>query len=247
MILRSLPPRATAKNVRHQPEALAREGSQSLPRLRFGLVPNGPRPTFFPVAVILASVMVLAAGCSSKQPETITLASGTTPRDSGLLDVLVPLFREQTGIEVKVVAVGTGQALELARRGDADVLLAHDPTSEQRFMDEGFGLQRRQVMYNDFVLVGPAADPAGVKGQSITEAFSRVARRGAAFVPRGDESGTHQKEREIWRQANVEPKGDWYIRAGAGMGQVLRMAGEKGAYTLSDRGTYLAQRNGLDL
>jgi tungstate transport system substrate-binding protein len=199
------------------------------------------------LAAALAAAL-LAAGCSSGQPKTLTLATTTSTQDSGLLDVLVPRFRERSGIEVKVVAVGTGQALELGRRGDADVLLVHDPAAEQRFMDDGFGADRREVMHNDFVLVGPADDPAGVKGQaSVAEAFARIARRGSPFVSRGDESGTHQKEKAVWHEAGVEPHGDWYLRAGAGMGQVLRLASEKRAYTLSDRGTFLALRQGLDL
>ena len=190
---------------------------------------------------------LLAAGCSPGQ-KALTLATTTSTQDSGLLDVLVPRFRARTGIEVKVVAVGTGQALELARRGDADVLLVHDPAAEQRFMDDGFGADRREVMHNDFVLVGPADDPADVRGQaSVAEALARIARRGSPFVSRGDESGTHQKEKTVWRQAGVEPRGDWYLSAGAGMGQVLRLASEKRAYTLSDRGTFLALRGGLDL
>jgi tungstate transport system substrate-binding protein len=187
-------------------------------------------------------------GCSTKPAETLTLATTTSAQDSGLLDMLAPMFRAQTGIELKVVAVGTGQALELGRRGDADVLLVHAPSAEKKFMEEGFGALRREVMYNDFVLVGPPADPAAVKKEaSIAEAFRRIAQHGSVFVSRGDESGTHQKEREIWKDAGVEPAGEWYIRAGAGMGQVLRMASEKRAYTLTDRGTYLAQGGGLDL
>jgi tungstate transport system substrate-binding protein len=190
-----------------------------------------------------------AAGCSSRSTApAVTLATTTSTQDSGLLDLLVPRFREQTGIEVKVVAVGTGQALELGRRGDADVLLVHDPTAEERFVAEGFGVERRPVMYNDFVLVGPTADPAGIRGEaSAARALARIAGAGAPFVSRGDESGTHQKERALWRRAGAEPKGDWYVSAGAGMGQVLRMASEKRAYTLTDRGTYLALRKGLDL
>lgn len=204
----------------------------------------------FPAArrLIVLVLLLVATSCSTKRSETLTLATTTSTQDSGLLDVLMPLFRAQTGIEVKVVAVGTGQALQLGRRGDADVLLVHDPATEEKFMADGFGAERRDVMYNDFVLVGPPADPAGIKGPpAVAEAFRRVARRGSPFVSRGDESGTHQKEKEIWRQTGIEPKGDWYIRAGAGMGQVLRMANEKRAYTLTDRGTYLAQRQGLDL
>jgi tungstate transport system substrate-binding protein len=206
------------------------------------------------LALALAPLIAVAAalatgGCSPPAPApSLTLATTTSAQDSGLLDVLVPAFRGQTGIEVKVVAVGTGQALELGRRGDADVLLVHSPPAEQRFVDEGFGVGRRQVMWNDFVVAGPPADPAGVKGSpSAAEAFARIARARSPFVSRGDESGTHLKEKEVWRRAGVEPGGDWYVASGAGMGQVLRMAGEKRAYTLTDRGTYLAQRQGPDL
>jgi tungstate transport system substrate-binding protein len=162
--------------------------------------------------------------------------------------MLVPRFRGETGIEVKVVAVGTGQALQLGRRGDVDVLLVHDPEAEERFMAEGYGASRQAVMANDFVVVGPAADPAGVKGiKSAAEAFTRIAGHSAPFVSRGDESGTHQKERAVWKQAGIAPQGDWYIRAGAGMGPVLRLADQKRAYTLADRGTFLALSSGLDL
>lgn len=200
-------------------------------------------------ALICVGAALAGAGCARPGPKpSLTLATTTSTQDSGLLDVLVPMFRAQTGIEVKVVAVGTGQALELGRRGDADVLLVHDPVGEQRFVDEGFGVGRRPVMWNDFVVVGPPADPAGIKGlTSAGAAFTRIARAEAPFVSRGDESGTHVKERQVWRQAKIEPQGGWYVRAGAGMGQVLRMAGEKRAYTLSDRGTFLALRKGLDL
>jgi tungstate transport system substrate-binding protein len=202
-----------------------------------------------PLGKLCCLAAILAAGCArSAQTQALTLATTTSTQDSGLLDVLVPLFREQTGIEVKVVAVGTGQALELGRRGDADVLLVHDPAGEEAFMASGHGELRRQVMHNDFVLVGPHADPAGVKGQtSAVKALARIARREAPFVSRGDESGTHQKEKHLWRQAKIEPRSQWYIRAGAGMGQVLRVASEKRGYTLSDRSTFLALREGLDL
>jgi tungstate transport system substrate-binding protein len=194
---------------------------------------------------------LLAAGCSSSPTaprDTITLATTTSTQDSGLLDALLPRFRERSGVEVKVVAVGSGQALALGRRGDADVLLTHDPDGEEKFMAEGNGSRRESVMHNDFVLVGPPDDPAGVRGaSSAADAFAAVAKRGATFVSRGDESGTHQKEKAVWKRAGVEPSGDWYLRAGAGMGAVLRMAGEKRAYTLADRGTYLALRDGLGL
>src|SRR5262249_55309560 len=139
-------------------------------------------------------------------------------------------------------------ALQIGRRGDADVLLVHDPVAEEKFMAEGHGCLRRAIMHNDFVLVGPAADPAHIRGRtSIVAAFQCLAQSGSRFVSRGDESGTHQKERLLWRKASFQPHGDWYISAGTGMGMVLRMANEKEAYTLTDRGTYLAHRQGLDL
>jgi tungstate transport system substrate-binding protein len=191
---------------------------------------------------------LLLAGCTAKGPRALTLATTTSTQDSGLLDILMPMFRNQTGIDIKVVAVGTGQALQLGRRGDADVLLVHDPVAEEKFMADGFGALRRYLMYNDFLVVGPPGDPAGIKGQKcVAEVFRQIARRGSPFVSRSDESGTHAKEKEIWAQTGLASEGNWYIRAGAGMGQVLRMADQKRAYTLADRSTYLAQRQGLDL
>ena len=202
---------------------------------------------------------LLLAGCSRSPapapqaqtptpPQTITLATTTSTRDSGLLDALLPRFQEQTGIEVKVVAVGSGQSLALGRRGDADVLLTHAPDAEQQFMDEGYGELRLRVMYNDFVLVGPPADPAEVAAETaIVESLGKIANSESPFISRGDESGTHMKEKSIWQNAEIEPSGDWYIEAGAGMAAALRMAGEKQAYTLSDRGTFLALKDSLDL
>jgi tungstate transport system substrate-binding protein len=196
----------------------------------------------------LPLLLALAAGCSPRAAPAITLATTTSTRDTGLLDVLVPMFQAQTGIEVKVVAVGTGQALALGRNGDADVLLVHDPEAEARYMEEGHGSDRLPVMHNDFVLVGPPADPAGAKeGKSVTESFTRISRREGVFVSRADGSGTHAKEQVVWQQAGLEPQGPWYLRSGSGMAQALRMADEKRAYTLSDRGTFLALRSGLDL
>jgi tungstate transport system substrate-binding protein len=192
--------------------------------------------------------MILACGCGAKPAQSITLATTTSVQDTGLLDMLVPMFREQTGIEAKVVAVGTGQALEIARRGDADALIVHDPESEQRFMNEGHGESRQQIMHNDFILVGPSDDPAGIRGaKTAVTAFARIAEKQATFVSRGDKSGTHLREQAIWKNAGIEPKGEWYVQAGAGMGAVLRMANEKRAYTLSDRGTFLALRDKIDL
>jgi tungstate transport system substrate-binding protein len=205
---------------------------------------------FAACCVLLSAYCLLTVpGCSSQPAaRTLTLATTTSARDTGLLDVLTPRFKEQSGIEVKVVAVGTGQALELARRGDADVLLVHDPESEEKFMAEGFGATRRPLMYNDFVLVGPPDDPAGVKGEkSIVKAFAQLAAKEAPFYSRGDESGTHLKEKKIWSEDGIEPKGDWYRSAGAGMAAVLRIANEKNGYTLTDRGTYLSQRKNLNL
>lgn len=193
-------------------------------------------------------MLVLAAGCSSTSAKSITLATTTSVQDTGLLDELIPAFRERTGIEVRVVAVGSGQALEIGRRGDADVLLTHDPAAEERFMAEGFAESRAAVMSNDFVLVGPPDDPARIKAcPTVAEAFRKVAADRVPFVSRGDQSGTHQKELAVWKATGVEPAGDWYIRSGQGMGAVLRMADEKRAYALADRGTFLAQRKGLHL
>ncbi len=164
-------------------------------------------------------------------------ATTTGIRDSGLLDVLVPMSQPQTGIELKVVAVGSGQAIELGRRGDADLLLTHAPDAEEQFIAEGHGLERRLVMYNDFVLVGPKFDPARVSGEpSIGAAFTRIAKKVSPFVSRGDDSGTHMQEKKIWKEAGIESKGDWYFQAGSGMAQTLRIASERGAYTRGPAG-----------
>jgi tungstate transport system substrate-binding protein len=194
-----------------------------------------------------AFCFLLPAGCG-RQAETIILATTTSLQDSGLLDHLVPLFREQTGIEIKIIAVGTGQALQIGRRGDADLLLVHHRAAEEKFMAEGHGASHHSIMHNDFILIGPRADPAGLRGRaSVAQAFDHLAHSQTPFISRGDESGTHQKERQIWKKANVEPGGNWYVSAGTGMGQVLRMAAEMNAYALSDRGTYLAQGKALGL
>jgi tungstate transport system substrate-binding protein len=200
--------------------------------------------------VVLVFVFACVLGCTrgTTEPKTITLATTTSTQDSGLLDQLLPHFRQQTGIEVKVVAVGSGQALELGRRGDADVLLTHAPAAEEKFVAEGYAAERRPVMHNDFVLAGPKDDPASIQGKnSAAEAFQQIAKAPSLFVSRADESGTHQKEREVWTKAGVDPKGSWYIRAGTGMTQALRMASEKQAYVVTDRATFLALRKELDL
>ncbi len=174
------------------------------------------------------------------EPRHLILATTTSTQDSGLLDYLLPDFEARYGVRVDVVAVGSGQAIRLGQDGNADVLLVHSPTAEEQFMADGHGTRRETVMYNDFVVVGPKADPAGINGLTASEAFRKVAQARATFISRGDESGTHSKEKAIWKVAGIEPAGDWYISAGQGMGDVLTMANELHAYTLSDRATYLA-------
>lgn len=180
---------------------------------------------------------------------SIILATTTSTADSGLLDFILPVFSEKTGVTVDVIAVGTGQALQLGVNGDADVLLVHARASEDAFMEAGDGIRREEVMYNDFVIVGPTTDPAGIKGKdNATNALSMLAEAEAPFVSRGDDSGTHKKELSLWAEAGIEPAGDWYISAGQGMGDVLIMANEQLAYTMTDRATYLAVKlEGLEL
>jgi tungstate transport system substrate-binding protein len=186
-----------------------------------------------------------AAGPSAEK--SLILATTTSTQDSGLLDELLPAFTADTGWQVKTLAVGSGQAIELGRRGEADVLLVHSPAAEQKFVAEGTAGQRRLVMHNDFVVVGPAADPAAIKGTTSTEALRKIAAAQSVFVSRGDDSGTNAKEKDLWANAAVVPGGAWYQSTGQGMGETLRVAGEKAGYTLSDRATYLAQRDTLAL
>lgn len=200
-----------------------------------------------------ALVLALAlAGCvgSAGAParRDVILATTTSTQDSGLLDVLVPRFEQQTGYRVKTIAVGSGQALKLGERGEADVLLSHAPAAEEKLVAAGAVMNRRLVMHNDFVLVGPPGDPAGVRGTpTAREALQRIARAGAPFVSRGDDSGTHKKEQELWAAAGGRPAGAWYLESGTGMAQTLAIAADRGAYTLSDRATYLAHRQRLRL
>lgn len=197
------------------------------------------------VAAAGLAVLVQPVGA---EPRFITVASTTSTEASGLFDHLLPMFTEQTGIEVRVVAQGTGQALETGRRGDADVLFVHDPVSEEQFVADGYGVKRFEVMYNDFVLVGPAGDPAGVKGMTdVTEALERIAAAGAVFASRGDDSGTHRTEQRLWQAAGVEPSGSWYRELGSGMGETLNTAAAMDAYTVTDRGTWLSFTNRQDL
>ncbi len=178
----------------------------------------------------------------------LILATTTSTRDSGLLDVLLPLFQEKTGYNVKMVAVGSGQALKMGEEGNADVLLVHSPAAEKILMDNGFGKERLLVMHNDFIIVGPKDDPAKIKGSATAvEAFKKIAEAKATFVSRADDSGTHKMELSLWKSAGIEPAGDWYLQSGQGMGETLRITTEKAGYTLSDRATYLAQSSTLQL
>src|SRR5215467_9198772 len=175
------------------------------------------------------------------QSTSVILSTTTSTQDSGLLDVLVPMFESKTGYTVKTLSVGTGQALALAAKGEADVALVHAPTLEKKYVDEGKLLNRRLVMYNDFVIIGPADDPAKIKGLTdAVLAMKRIAASQSRFVSRGDKSGTNILELALWKQAGIEPKGAWYIESGQGMGQTLGIADDRRAYTLTDRATYLA-------
>ena len=178
----------------------------------------------------------------------VLLATTTSTADTGLLDALAPLFLEQTGYSLKPIAVGSGASLELGERGEADVLLVHSPAAEHAFMLAGYGTERRTVMFNEFVIVGPSHDPANVaKAPSAHDAMSRIAGVRATFVSRGDDSGTHALERRLWEGAGITPEGTWYTESGSGMGDTLNIAAERGGYTISDRGTYLALRDRLGL
>jgi tungstate transport system substrate-binding protein len=193
------------------------------------------------VLATLLLLLTVAPLPSEAQKTPVILSTTTSTQDSGLLDVLVPLFERQSGYSVKTIAVGTGQAIALAARGEADVVLAHAPALEKKQVAEGKALNRRLVMYNDFVIIGPADDPAKIKGtKKAAEAMKAIAASGARFVSRGDNSGTHTLEKTLWKLAGVEPQGGWYIESGQGMGATLGIADDRKAYTLTDRGTYLA-------
>lgn len=182
--------------------------------------------------------------------DRIILSTTTSTEDSGLLDYILPKFEEESGIEVDVIAVGTGKALQMGKDGEADILLVHAKESEEEFVAEGHGLERHDVMYNDFILVGPKEDPLKLKESSpgdILAGLKSIAENEATFVSRGDDSGTHKKELSIWEEADIEPEGEWYLSAGAGMGDVLKIADEKQAYTITDRATYLNMRDTMEL
>ncbi len=195
--------------------------------------------------------LALLAGEAKAADEFITLASTTSTRDSGLFDAILPLFTKSNGIGVRVVAVGTGQAIRLAKAGDADVLFVHHRKSEDAFVAEGFGVKRYDVMYNDFVVVGPKADPSKISGiKDVVEAFAKIANSKSPFLSRGDDSGTNKKERYLWKQGGLDTakaSGSWYRETGSGMGATLNTASAMGGYSMSDRGTWLAFLNRGDL
>lgn len=205
------------------------------------------------ILLSIAAVLFLVSGMlpaeAAKVQKSIILATTTSTQDSGLLDVLIPIFEKKTGYFVKTIAVGSGQAMAMGRKGEADVLLVHSPDAEKKFIAEGHGIKRRLVMHNDFIIVGPPSDPAGIRGlKSAAVAFRKITVSGAVFTSRGDYSGTHTKEISIWKKAGVSCEGQkWYQQTGLGMGQTLSVAAEKKTYTLTDRGTYLALKKNLGL
>jgi len=208
--------------------------------------------------LVMLLIIVLGAlqGCGNQpaqqqaaqfQTKDVILATTTSTQDSGLLEKLVPVFEQKTGFKVKTIAVGTGQALAMGEKGEADVLLVHAPKDEKKLVDSGVGINYQLVMHNDFIIVGPAGDPAGIKGSNTIDAFKKIAGTKSIFVSRGDESGTHKKEKEIWTAAGIKPEGSWYQQSGTGMGATLNIANEKQGYTLTDRATYLSQKKNIKL
>jgi tungstate transport system substrate-binding protein len=208
-------------------------------------------PSRFLIVVLALGVNAMAnLAPAMAQDRSIVVASTTSTQDSGLFGYLLPIFKAKTKIDVKVIAQGTGQALDAARRGDADVVFVHAKSQEEKFLAEGFGVKRFDVMYNDFVLIGPNSDPAGVKGKDITAALRAIQRKAAPFVSRGDKSGTHLAELALWKQADIEAasiKRPWYREIGQGMGAALNTASAMNAYVLSDRGTWISFKNHADL
>jgi tungstate transport system substrate-binding protein len=204
--------------------------------------------SLFLVLFLIALVIGSKAEAAEPKDKNVILSTTTSTQDSGLLDVLIPLFEKQTGYSVKTVSVGTGQALALAAKGDADVALVHAPSLEKKYVAEGKLLNRRLVMYNDFVIIGPKEDPAKIKSaKTALAALKLIEQSKSQFVSRGDNSGTHNLEKLLWKEAGIQPKGDWYIEAGQGMGATLGIANERNAYTITDRGTLLALSKRVNL
>jgi tungstate transport system substrate-binding protein len=198
-------------------------------------------------AIALAALCLAGCGADDGAGSPVILATTTSMQDSGLLDGLVPAFERESGYRVKTIAVGSGEAIEMGARGEADVVLAHSPAAEEELMADGKGGERRTVMHNDFVVVGPDADPAEVRGATAAEALARIAQAKAPFLSRGDESGTHAFELRLWEDAGSTPEGAWYQESGQGMGATLQIANDKDAYTISDRGTFLATESAREL
>lgn len=201
------------------------------------------------IFIILLVVLFFLLSCNPAAPtKDLLLVSTTSTQDSGLLDVLLPSFTAKTGYTVQLVAVGSGQALKLGEQGNADVILLHSPAAEKEFVANGFGVDRRLVMHNDFVIVGPVSDPAGIQGETPVDALKKIFASHVTFVSRGDDSGTHVKELALWKNAGLDPTGkDWYLETGQGQGATLSIASEKGGYALTDRGTFLAYKSNVDL
>jgi len=199
--------------------------------------------------LVLLSVVFFLVSCNpTAQNKDLLLVSTTSTQDSGLLDVLLPTFTAKTGYTVQLVAVGSGQALKIGEQGNADVILLHSPAAEKEFVASGFGIDRRLVMHNDFVIVGPASDPAGIRGETPADALKRIFASRTTFVSRGDDSGTHVKELDLWKKAGLDlTDEDWYLETGQGQGATLSIASEKGGYALTDRGTFLAYKSNVDL
>ncbi|MFZ5943864.1 MAG: substrate-binding domain-containing protein [Bacillota bacterium] len=207
--------------------------------------------------LLIVALIFALAGCTKKEepkaaaPEEpknkkLVLSTTTSTQDTGLLDTLLPEFEKKTGYQVDVISQGTGQALKTGELGDCDVVLVHARASEDKFVADGFGVNRKDVMYNDFIIVGPENDPAGVKGLGLNDALKNISEKGE-FLSRGDDSGTHKKELQLWKEVNIKPEGNWYLAVNKGMGDTLVMANEKGSYTLTDRGTYLSMKDKLKL
>jgi len=204
---------------------------------------------FQSIAMAALATLGTSVPATAQAQKNLILATTTSTQDTGLLDTLVPMFEKKTGYFVKTIAVGSGQAMAMGQKGEADVLLVHSPDAEKKFMADGYGVNRLIVMHNDFVVVGPPADPAGIKSiKATSEAFKKIAATGTLFMSRGDKSGTDAKEKSLWKSAGISPEGQaWYQQTGLGMGQTLNVSAEKKAYTLADRGTYLAMKKNLGM
>jgi len=200
----------------------------------------------FLIIFMLAAFVCLSLVSCRKDKELI-LASTTSTQDSGLFDILIPAFEKATGYKVKVIAVGTGEAIKLGEKGEADVLLVHSRKAEDKFLADGFGINRKDVMHNSFLIVGPKNDPAKIKGLAAVDAFKAIALSQSLFVSRGDDSGTNKLELDLWKKAGIQPTGNWYIESGLGMGETLTIANEKLGYTLTDNATWLAQKRNFIL